>query len=123
VVVEESLMFPVPDELAPDLAALTEPMAVGLHAVRRGQVAQRRVAVVVGCGPVGLAVIGMLKATGVRTVIASDLSPIRRELAADMGADHVVDPAEESPFATAPEHGHLTQAAQVLDAGLDAMAN
>jgi threonine dehydrogenase-like Zn-dependent dehydrogenase len=85
-------------------------------------VARRRVAVVIGCGPVGLAVIGMLKATGVRTVIASDLSPIRRELAAGMGADHIVDPAEESPFATAPEHGHLTQAAQVLDAGLDAMA-
>jgi threonine dehydrogenase-like Zn-dependent dehydrogenase len=67
-------------------------------------------------------VIGMLKATGVRTVIASDLSPVRRKLATDMGADHVVDPGRESPFATAPEHGHLTHASQMLDRGLDAMA-
>jgi threonine dehydrogenase-like Zn-dependent dehydrogenase len=121
VLVQESLMLPVPDGLDPVLAALTEPMAVALHAVRRGKVAKRRVAVVVGCGPVGLAVVGMLKATGVRTVIASELSPARRKLAADMGADLVVDPAEESPFATAPEHGHLTQASEVFDLGVDAM--
>jgi hypothetical protein len=50
--VEEQLTFPVPGGLAAELAALTEPMAVGLHAVRRGQVARRRVAVVIGCGPV-----------------------------------------------------------------------
>src|SRR4051812_30204661 len=40
-VVEESLMLPVPNGLAPELGALTEPMAVGLHAVRRGQVRRR----------------------------------------------------------------------------------
>ena len=77
ILVQESLMFPVPDGLDPALAALTEPMAVALHAVRRGQVARRRVAVVIGCGPIGLAVIGMLKAGGVRTVIAADLSYAR----------------------------------------------
>ena len=59
-------MFPVADGLDPGLAAVTEPMAVALHAVRRGKVAKRRVAVVVGCGPVGLAVVGMLKATDAR---------------------------------------------------------
>jgi threonine dehydrogenase-like Zn-dependent dehydrogenase len=122
VLVQESLMFPVPAGLDPRLAALTEPMAVALHAVRRGQVAKRRVAVVIGCGPVGLAVIGMLKAAGVRTVIASDLSPARRRLATDMGADHVVDPGRESPFATGTQHGHLTQSSQMLDRGLDGMA-
>jgi threonine dehydrogenase-like Zn-dependent dehydrogenase len=121
VLVQEALMFPVPGNLDPALAVLTEPMAVALHAVRRARVARRRVAVVIGCGPVGLAVIAVLKAGGVGTVIASDLSPGRRRLAAGMGADRVVDPGQESPFATAAEHGHVTQAPQMLDAGLDAM--
>ena len=56
-------------------ASLTEPMAIGWHAVRRGEVKKRDVAIVIGCGPVGLAVICMLKAQGVRTIVASDFSP------------------------------------------------
>jgi threonine dehydrogenase-like Zn-dependent dehydrogenase len=67
-------------------------------------------------------VIAVLKATGVRTVIASELSPTRRRLAADMGADMVVDPMEESAFATAGEHGHVTQASQVFDLAVAGMA-
>jgi threonine dehydrogenase-like Zn-dependent dehydrogenase len=122
VLVQESLMFAVPDGLDPHVAALTEPMAVALHAVRRSEATKRRVAVVVGCGPIGLAVIGMLKATGVRTIIASELSRTRRKLATEMGADLVVDPAEQSAFATAPEHGHLTQMSQMFDLGVDTMA-
>ena len=105
--VQESLMFPVPNGLSPELAALTEPMAVGWHAVRRGEVGKRQTAVVIGCGPIGLAVICMLKADGVRTVIASDLSPGRRALARACGADVVVDPAEGSPYTAAGDRGHL----------------
>jgi len=96
--VQESLMLPVPNGLAPEVAALTEPMAVALHAVRRGEVGKRDVAIVIGCGPVGLGVILMLKAKGVRTVVASDYSPGRRALAQACGADVVVDPANESPY-------------------------
>ncbi|WP_139977404.1 zinc-binding dehydrogenase [Nocardioides litoris] len=98
VLVQESLTFAVPNGLAPDAAALTEPTAVALHAVDRGQVARGRPAIVVGCGPVGLGVVGVLKARGVRTVVASDPSPARRALARALGADVVVDPGEESPF-------------------------
>ncbi len=104
---EESLTVPVPNGLAPGVAVLTEPMAVGWHAVRRGEVKKRTVAVVIGCGPIGLSVICMLKAHGVRTVIASDFSAGRRELARACGADIVVDPAHESPHASAEKHGHL----------------
>jgi threonine dehydrogenase-like Zn-dependent dehydrogenase len=73
-------------------------MAVALHAVRRGEVGRKDVAIVIGCGPVGLGVILMLKATGVRTVVAADFSPGRRTLAERCGADVVVDPAEDSPY-------------------------
>ena len=76
-------------------------MAVAWHAVRRGEVGKKDVAIVIGCGPVGLGVILMLKAKGVRTVVASDFSPGRRALASACGADVVVDPAEESPYAAA----------------------
>jgi threonine dehydrogenase-like Zn-dependent dehydrogenase len=76
--VEQSLMLAVPNGLDPEVATLTEPMAVAYHAVKRGEVGKGQVAVVVGCGPVGLGVILMLKALGVKTVVASDLSASRR---------------------------------------------
>lgn len=100
VLVEQSLMLEVPNGLAPATAALTEPMAVALHAVRRGEIGKGQVAYVIGCGPIGLGVIAMLKASGVRRVVASDFSPGRRELAVAMGADVVVDPAVESPYSS-----------------------
>jgi threonine dehydrogenase-like Zn-dependent dehydrogenase len=105
--VEESLMMPVPNGLSPELGALTEPMAVGLHAVRRGAPRRRDVAIVIGCGPIGLAVICMLHARGVRTIVACDFSPGRRALASACGADIVVDPKVGSPYTAAGEHGHL----------------
>jgi threonine dehydrogenase-like Zn-dependent dehydrogenase len=116
---QESLMLPVPNALAPDVAALTEPMAVAYHAVRRGEVGKRQVAIVIGCGPVGLGVILMLKARGVRTVVASDLSPGRRALAQKCGADVVVDPEQTSPYTAAGDRGHLDDIPAALDLALD----
>jgi threonine dehydrogenase-like Zn-dependent dehydrogenase len=113
--VEQSLALPVPNGLAPEIAALTEPMAVGWHAVRRGEVGKGDVAIVIGCGPIGLAVICLLKAQGVRTVIASDFSPGRRALATACGADAVVDPAQDSPYAAASGNGHLLGITDAFD--------
>jgi len=113
--VEESLMMPVPNGLGPDVATLTEPMAVAWHAVRRGDVGKRTVAIVIGCGPVGLGVILMLKAKGVRTVVASDFSPGRRALARACGADVVVDPDEASPFTAVENRGHVKDIPSALE--------
>jgi len=112
---EESLMLPVPNGLGPDVAALTEPMAVAWHAVRRGEVGKRQVAIVIGCGPVGLGVILMLKAKGVRTVVASDFSPARRGLAKACGADVVVDPVDASPYSAVDGHGHIMNLPAALE--------
>jgi len=106
-IAQESMMLAVPNGLDPGVAALTEPMAVAWHAVRRGDVGKRQVAIVIGCGPVGLGVVLMLKAKGVRTVVASDFSPGRRALAAACGADVVVDPTQDSPYTAAGDRGHL----------------
>jgi threonine dehydrogenase-like Zn-dependent dehydrogenase len=117
-----SMTMQVPDRLGAQEAALTEPMAVALHAVRRGQVGAKDTAVVIGCGPIGLAVILMLKATGVRHVIASDFSPGRRALAERCGADVVVDPAAESPWASFEDsRRYLTNPIALAELGLDAM--
>ena len=118
-VVQESMMLPVPNGLPADVAALTEPMAVALHAVRRGEVGRRQVAIVIGCGPVGLGVILTLKARGVRTVVASDFSPGRRALARACGADVVVDPATDSPYDAAGDRGHVEDIPAVLSLAVD----
>ena len=117
--VDETLMFPVAAGFSPDHAALTEPLAVGRHAVRRAEIKKRDVAIVIGCGPIGLAVICMLKAQGVRTIVASDLSPGRRRLASACGADVVVDPHEDSPYETAAGSDHL----KTIPAGAELAVN
>ena len=121
VVAQQSLTMAVPNGLRPELAALTEPMAVALHAVRRGQVKKSQVAIVIGCGPIGLAVISMLKASGVRTVVASDFSPGRRALATQCGADVVVDPATESPYDSMGKNRYFTSAPKLFDLAVDSM--
>ena len=91
-------LVPIPNGLDPVVAALTEPMAVGLHAVNESGIARDRIAVVIGAGPVGLAIIASLAAQGVETIIASDFSPGRRATAEAMGAHVIVDPSTDDPI-------------------------
>ena len=103
-VLSDMLTMPVPNGLDPRHAALTEPLAVGLHAVEMSRLGQegsapRHAAVVLGCGPVGLAVVAALRLAGVDTVVAADFSPARRALATTMGATEVVDPRVEPAVA------------------------
>jgi threonine dehydrogenase-like Zn-dependent dehydrogenase len=94
----EALLLEVPRGLETERAALTEPMAVGLHAVNKGRVEPDEVPLVIGCGPVGLAVIAALRLCESRPIVAADFSPRRRALAVAVGADVVVDPAEMTPW-------------------------
>ncbi len=96
----EALLLEVPNGLSTERAALTEPMAVGYHAVQKARLTPDDAPLVIGCGPVGLAVIAALKLKGQHPIVAADFSPRRRELALKMGADIVVDPKEKSAFET-----------------------
>ncbi|MDO8423441.1 MAG: zinc-binding dehydrogenase [Parvibaculum sp.] len=98
IVLNEMLMLEVPNGLSTEQAALTEPMAVGWHAVEKARLEANDIPIVIGCGPVGLAVIAGLKIKGVHPIIACDFSPARRKLAETMGADIVLDPAKDSPY-------------------------
>lgn len=93
------LLLPVPNGLDPRHAALTEPMAVGLHAVNRSGITAEDGALVLGCGPVGLAVIAALRQRGIGPIVATDFSPARRRLAEVMGATDTIDPRDEPAFA------------------------
>lgn len=89
-------LLPIPNGLDPAIAALTEPMAVGLHAVNQSKIEPGRAAIVIGAGPVGLSIIAALKVAGIEPIIATDYSPRRRMLAERMGAHVVVDPGSAS---------------------------
>lgn len=97
-VLDAGLCLPVHTDVPTELAALTEPLAVGEHAVVKANLQADSVPLVVGCGPVGLAVIAALRSRGVGPIIATDFSPTRRQMAEHLGADVVIDPAADSPY-------------------------
>ena len=94
-VLSNELLVTVPSGIDVSHAAMTEPLAVGLHAVNRSGIAQGQAAVIIGCGAVGLTLIACLKTKGISPIIASDYSAARRAAALAMGADIVVNPADE----------------------------
>jgi len=96
----EALLLEVPNGLSTEHAALTEPMAVGVHAVAKAHLSPDDAPLVIGCGPVGLAVIAALRLRDVRPIVAADFSRRRRELALALGADVVIDPAQGGPWAS-----------------------
>lgn len=87
-------LFPVPDELPLDVAALAEPLAVGMQAVERAEVARGDKVAVFGCGPIGLFALVTLVDRGIEQVVAIEPNPRRRELALSLGAQAALDPAE-----------------------------
>jgi threonine dehydrogenase-like Zn-dependent dehydrogenase len=87
-------LHPVPDDLDLTVAALAEPLAVGLHAVDQAGAGPDDRVVIFGCGPIGLAALATLVDRGNERVIAVDLSERRRRLALELGALDAIDPAE-----------------------------
>jgi threonine dehydrogenase-like Zn-dependent dehydrogenase len=96
-ILDAGMCLKVPNGIDAGIASLTEPLAVGLHAVNRSGIERGDAALILGCGPIGLSLIVWLKARGIGPIVASDYSPRRRALAARLGADVVVDPRDERP--------------------------
>jgi len=82
----------IPDSLPTRFAALAEPTAIALHAVRLAGVAPEDRVLVTGAGPVGLLIIAVLRAQGITDITVSEPSPLRRQRALDVGAARVVAP-------------------------------
>jgi (R,R)-butanediol dehydrogenase / meso-butanediol dehydrogenase / diacetyl reductase len=88
-------LFPIPDDMPFDIAALAEPLAVSLHGVNRGQVNSSDKAVVFGAGPIGLGQVLWLKRRGLTEIVSIDLSEGRLKMAAKLGAKHTIVAGQE----------------------------
>jgi len=88
-------LIPVPPEMPLDIAALTEPLDVGMHAVEQSDAEPGESVAVFGCGPIGLGAIATLRDRGVERIVGVDLSARRRELAVALGADAALDPGAD----------------------------
>jgi 2-desacetyl-2-hydroxyethyl bacteriochlorophyllide A dehydrogenase len=85
----------VPDHIPFEVAALNEPMAVARHGVNRCQPKQSDKVVVFGAGPIGLGATIAFKSLGVSHVVVADLIPARLDKALAVGADAVINSADE----------------------------
>jgi 2-desacetyl-2-hydroxyethyl bacteriochlorophyllide A dehydrogenase len=103
---DENALMEIPEGLDEDMAAMTEPLAVGLEHARRGRPTKDDTVLVVGCGAIGLGVIAGLKLMGIAPIIAADFLEARRDTAIGMGADIAVDPRVLSPYDAMPDLGN-----------------
>jgi 2-desacetyl-2-hydroxyethyl bacteriochlorophyllide A dehydrogenase len=87
-------LLPLPPGLAPRAAALAEPLAVALHAIRQSGVEPGQRALVLGAGPIGALAIAALRAMDVDDVTAAEPGTARQELALAVGAGAVVHPLD-----------------------------
>ncbi|KAF9883436.1 hypothetical protein FE257_003479 [Aspergillus nanangensis] len=96
VVVPKKHVVALPEGFPLDMGALVEPLSVAWHAVNRAPTETAKTALVVGAGPIGLAVVQVLKARGVDCVIVAEVSAQRREYSKMFGAQEVIDPLAEN---------------------------
>ncbi len=90
-----TMLLRLPDQVGDRAAALTEPLAVALHAVRTARINLGDTAVVIGAGPIGLLVTQCLRVAGARAIGVIEIAPGRAELAARLGADKVFAPGSD----------------------------
>jgi (R,R)-butanediol dehydrogenase/meso-butanediol dehydrogenase/diacetyl reductase len=88
-------LFAVPDAVSDEQAALVEPLSVAVHAVRTSGFRPGDTALVTGAGPIGNLIAQVLRASGAREVVVSEVKDFRRKLAERLGF-RVVNPARES---------------------------
>ena len=84
-------LYPIPDSLSFEAAALNEPLSVGIHAANRARLKAGETVAIIGMGPVGLMAVVAAKAYGAGKIFVSDLEPARMEAALKLGADHAID--------------------------------
>lgn len=94
VAVDEALLHPVPESVAPDAAALLQVLSTCVHAQSGLRVAPDDTAVVIGLGVTGLLHLQLLRVRGLRTVIGVTGSEWKHDLARRLGATRVAAPAE-----------------------------
>lgn len=90
----EAALYPLSDDLDAVVGPLVEPLAVAIHGVDLGRLGPSDTVAVVGCGPIGLMVVALVRASGAGTIVATDPNPIRLEAAAALGATRTIAATE-----------------------------
>jgi len=104
VVVPASNLWPIPDEIAPELAAFFDPFGNAAHCALQFDLVGEDV-LITGAGPVGIIAAGICRHIGARHVVITDVNDYRLELAADMGASRTINVTRDSIAATVEELG------------------
>ena len=118
--VPERNLFRLPEAASQLAGAFLEPMAVGLHVLRRAQLQAGQSALVFGAGPIGLMVGFWLQAFGARPVVVADLRAESLALAKDLGFGEALDPRGDA-FAALPPFDAVFEAAGARAALLNAI--
>jgi L-iditol 2-dehydrogenase len=89
----------LPDKLSDTGGAVLEPLGVAIHALDLSHMRFGADAAVIGCGPIGLLLVQLLRAAGAGRVVAADPLAHRRKAAAELGADVTIDPSAADGWA------------------------
>ncbi len=100
-------LIPLPDGLSFEQGALVEPLAVGMHAVRQGEIATGDKVVVMGAGPIGLAAALSARHAGAAAVTVVDVSQKRLETASSLGFATICNTASNLAEGLAEQHGSV----------------
>ncbi len=116
-------VFPLPDIISDDAAAMLEPLGVALHTVDLGKLRTGMHVGVYGCGPIGLLIIQIAKLSGVSRIIATDKLKHRLNAAREMGATEVISAAynAELPMIMAATEGRGVDVAFEAAGGQEAV--
>ena len=98
VVVPETTIIPLPDNVTFEQAALIEPLAVGLHLVRKSGLVKGQSVAIIGAGTIGLGILLSAKLAGAKNIIVSDMIEYNLQLAKQLGATRCIDSAKENPY-------------------------
>lgn len=95
VTIQAPFAHPIPDSISGDVAALLEPLSVGIWASRKAEVVPGSRVLIAGAGPIGVIALQAAKAFGAAEVIVTDPVPERRAMAERYGATTTLDPVTE----------------------------
>ena len=90
-------VVPLPDNVTLKEAALAEPLAVGVHAAKRGGVLFNKNIVIIGAGMIGLSTLICVAKAGAKNIIVTDLSDDRLKIARSLGATQTINASEIAP--------------------------
>lgn len=95
-----SICRAVPDSVSDDAAAMSQPLAVAIHALKRGRASGGQTLAVIGVGGIGAFVVGAASTCGLERVLAVDVDKRRLAVGGALGADDLIDARSDDVVAT-----------------------